>query len=742
MQHKMQFKITLLGFLFVVGCTQFVQSQSNKDPFIEQLLSKMTLDEKLGQMTLFTTDWESTGPTIRGGYENDVKTGRCGALFNSHTADFTRRLQKLAVEESRLKIPLLFGYDVIHGYKTMFPIPLGEAASWDLDAIYKSAEVMSREAAAAGLHWTFAPMVDITREPRWGRVMEGAGEDVYLGSRIAEARVKGIQGSGFEKADRVAACVKHYAAYGAPIAGRDYNSVEISERVFRETYLPPYHAAVKAGALTIMTSFNDYNGVPATGNKYLLQDILRGEWGFDGMVVSDYTSVNEMINHGVVANETEAGILALQAGLDMDMQGAIYQDKIKEGLLDGRINIGQIDNSVRNILKLKKKLGLFDDPYRFSNNEREAKIILSKEHLEASRDVARKSVVLLKNDKNVLPLATSAKSILVVGPLGDDKQNLIGAWSASGEARHCVSLYEGLQQHPSAMGRKFQYVKGCEIEGADKGGFAEALEKASQADVIILAIGEHRDMSGEAASRAKIRIPGVQEELLMKLYATGKPIITVLMNGRPLVLDEAVNNTHALLEAWWLGTQAGNALADIIYGAYNPSGKLPISFPRHEGQIPVYYASKSTGRPYDPSVKWNTQYQDIPNAPLFSFGFGLSYTTFTYSEPKVDKAQFSAGDKMSVSVDVTNTGNYDGEEVVQLYIKDKVASVTRPVRELKGFKKVMIKKGETQKLVFDLDRESFSLFNKDMKWTTEAGEFDIFVGPSSDTQNKVTVTLK
>ena len=742
MYRKLFFNITSVICIITLGYSQLVQGQNNKDPFIEDLLSKMTLDEKLGQMTLFTTDWESTGPTIRDGYQNDVRSGRCGALFNSHTAAFTRQLQKIAVEESRLKIPLLFGYDVIHGYKTMFPIPLGEAASWDLEAMRRSAEVMSKEAAAAGLHWTFAPMVDISREPRWGRVMEGAGEDVFLGSRIAEARVRGIQGNGFQNADRVAACVKHYAAYGAPIAGRDYNSVEISERVFRETYLPPYHAAVKAGALTVMTSFNDYNGVPATANKYLLQDILRGEWGFDGMVVSDYTSVNEMVNHGVAANDTDAGILALQAGLDMDMQGAIYQDKIKQGLIDGRIDIGMVDNSVRNILNLKKKLGLFEDPYRFSNSEREAKTILSKEHLEASRDVARKSVVLLKNDKNTLPLSSKNKRILIVGPLGDDKVNLIGAWSASGESTHTVSLVEGIQQHPMRSGATVDFVKGCNIEGTDTSGFADALKKASQADVIIMAIGEHRDMTGEAASRAKIRIPGVQEELLKQIYATGKPVVTIVMNGRPLVLDVVHEHTHALVEAWWLGTQTGNALADVLFGAYNPSGKLPISFPRHEGQIPVYYNSKSTGRPYDPSVKWNTQYQDMPNSPFYSFGYGLSYTTFSYSIPKVDKSQFTANDKITVSVDVSNTGMYDGEEVVQLYIRDLVASVTRPMRELKAFRKLMIKKGETKTVSFELDKESFSLFNQKMNWVTEPGDFDIFVGPSSDTQNKVSVTLK
>jgi len=720
--------------------TSKISSVSKKDPFIEQLMSKMTLDEKLGQMTLYTTDWESTGPTIRGGYQDDIKSGRCGALFNSHTVDFTTQLQKIAMEESRLKIPLLFGYDVVHGYKTMFPIPLGEAASWDLEAIEKSAYIMSKEAAASGLHWTFAPMVDITREPRWGRVMEGAGEDPYLGSRIAEARVKGIQGDGFGKMDRLLACVKHFAAYGAPIAGRDYNSVEISERVFRETYLPPYEAAIKAGAKTVMTSFNDYDGVPASGSKYLLTDILRKEWGFDGFVVTDYTSINEMVNHGVAKDATDAGIMAVNAGVDMDMQSAAFQEKIKIGITDGRVKIEKIDASVRRILRLKKELGLFENPYKFSDKQRESKTIMAKEHLEASKDVAKKSVVLLKNS-GILPLPKKQLKILVTGPLADDKNNLIGAWSASGEGRHCVSLYEGLRQHPASANYNFEHLKGCEIEGNDRSQFNIILEKASTSDVIILAIGEHKDMSGEAASKTMIRIPGVQEELLKALKTIGKPIITVVMNGRPLVLNEVDLNSDAVIEAWWLGTQAGNALADIIYGDYNPSGKLPICFPRNEGQIPIYYNHKNTGRPLNPTDKYTTKYLDAPNTPLYAFGYGLSYTTFAYSTPSTSKVSFSDADQVTISVNVSNTGNYDGEEVVQLYIRDLIASVTRPVKELKAFKKLMIKKGETKNFEFVLSKKDFEFYDQAMKKTTEAGEFHIFVGSNSDTKNKISVFL-
>ncbi len=735
----------IVTMFFLAACSPKnaikIVNTSKPDPFIEQLIAKMTLDEKLGQMTLYTTDWETTGPTIRGGYKDDIKSGRCGALFNSHTVDFTTQLQKIAIEETRLKIPLLFGYDVIHGYKTMFPIPLGEAASWDLQAIEKSAYIMSKEAAASGLHWTFAPMVDISREPRWGRVMEGAGEDPYLGSRIAEARVKGIQGDGFAKTDRLLACVKHFAAYGAPIAGRDYNSVEISERVFRETYLPPYEAAIKAGAKTVMTSFNDYNGVPASGSKYLLTDILRKEWGFDGFVVTDYTSINEMVLHGVAKDETDAGIMAVNAGVDMDMQSAAFQEKIKTGIIDGRIKIQQIDASVRSILKIKKELGLFENPYRFSDKTREATTIMAKEHLDASKDIAKRSVVLLKNS-GILPLPKKQMKILVTGPLADDKNNLIGAWSGSGEGRHCVSLYEGLRQHSAANNYTFEHIKGCEIEGNDRSQFNIILEKAKISDVIILAIGEHKDMSGEAASKTMIRIPGVQEELLRALKAVGKPIITIVMNGRPLVLNDIDQDSDAVLEAWWLGTQTGHALADIIYGDYNPSGKLPMSFPRHEGQIPIYYNHKSTGRPLIQNSKYTTKYLDMPNTPLYSFGYGLSYTTFKYAKPMTTKSNFYINESVVVSVDVTNTGNYDGEEVVQLYIRDMVASVTRPVKELKAFQKLMIKKGETQKVTFTLMKKDLEIYDQNMEKVIEPGEFYIFIGGNSDTDNGIKIELK
>lgn len=708
------------------------------DPRIEKLLAKMTLEEKIGQMTLYTTDWESTGPTIRDGYKNDIRSGNCGALFNSHTVPFTRELQRIAVEETRLKIPLLFGYDVIHGYKTIFPIPLGEAASWDLDAIERSARIAATEAAASGLHWTFAPMVDIGRDPRWGRVMEGAGEDTYLGCRIAEARVRGFQGKGIGNTDAVIACVKHYAAYGAPIGGRDYNTVDMSERFFREYYLPPYKAAVKAGAMTVMASFNDYDGVPATGNKYLLQHILRDEWAFKGFVVTDYTGINEMVKHGVVADDKAAGELAVQAGIDMDMQGAVYQRFLAQSAKEGKVKMAQIDEAVRRILALKFQLGLFEDPYKFSNAQRAQATILSPENRAAARDVARKSMVLLKNANQVLPLNKQQK-IALIGPLAETKNDLIGNWSGAGSGADCVSLLEGLQ---NAGMKPVAVAKGCAIDSEDQSGFKAALDAAAQADVVVLAIGERADMSGEAASRAYITVPGAQEALLTALKAIGKPVVVVLMNGRPLTIPNIDRQADAILETWWSGTEAGNAIADVLSGAYNPSGKLTMSFPRTTGQIPVYYNHKSAGRPFDPNSKWTTKYIDEANAPLYAFGYGLSYTSFKYGVPTASKTAFKKGESIVISVELTNTGNVDGEEVAQLYIHDLVGSVTRPVRELKAFQKVMLRKRETKTLTFTLSDKDFSFFKQNMKFGSEPGDFEITVGGNSDTENVVRVSLK
>ncbi len=726
-----------------VGSTQRAKpTKGNKSPdaaerFVDSLLALMTVEEKIGQMTLFTTDWESTGPTLRPGYREDIRQGRCGALFNSHTVAFTRELQRIAVEESRLKIPLLFGYDVIHGYKTIFPIPLAEAASWDLEAIERSARIAATEAAAAGLHWTFAPMVDISRDPRWGRVMEGAGEDTWWGCRVAEARVRGFQGKGLGHTDAVMACVKHYAAYGAPTAGREYGTVDMSERFFREYYLPPYAAAVRAGAATVMTSFNDYDGVPATGNRYLLTDILRHELGFGGFVVTDYTAINEMVAHGVVPDEKEAGVLALQAGVDMDMQGAVFQRFLKTSLEEDKVSMAQIDTAVRRILLLKYRLGLFENPYKFCDAEREKRVLLSAEHRAAARDMARKSIVLLKNEQQVLPLSRTAR-IAVIGPLADNKSELIGNWSAAGNASDCVSLLEGIKKASQGV---VLHARGCSIEGTDRGGFASAIATAKKADVVVLAVGESAQMSGEAASRTQLSLPGVQEELVAALAATGKPLVVVLMNGRPLAIPDVVERATAVVEAWWLGTEAGNALADVLFGDYNPSGKLPMTFPRSVGQIPIFYNEKSTGRPYDPNSKWTSKYIDSPNSPLFPFGFGLSYTTFEYSAPTVSRRTFRPGDTLYVRVDVRNTGKRAGTEVVQMYVRDLVGSVTRPIRELKGVQRIELAPGQAQTVTFALTEADLRFYRRDMTFGSEPGEFDIFIGSSTAHGQSVRVEL-
>ncbi|GAB4246055.1 MAG: beta-glucosidase BglX [Saprospiraceae bacterium] len=731
----------LLTSLFLLLLFNSLAAQSRQKPInerVDSVLALMTLDEKIGQMTLFTTDWGSTGPTIRPGYREDIRQGRCGALFNAHGVTFTRELQRIAVEESRLKIPLLFGYDVIHGYKTIFPIPLAEAASWDMEAVKVSAEVAADEASAAGLHWTFAPMVDITRDPRWGRIMEGAGEDPFLASVVAAQRVKGFQGTAsFDVPNHILACVKHFAAYGAPFGGRDYNTVDMSERMFREVYLPPYQAAIEAGARTVMTAFNELNGVPATSNKWLLTDLLRHELRFKGMVVTDYTSINELVEHGVAADEKHASELAVMAGSDMDMQSAAYHRFLKGLVEEGKVPIERVDEAARRVLRLKFELGLFEDPYRFCDEQREKEVILSDRNRSIARDVARKSIVLLRNE-GVLPLPKETKKLAVLGPLAADKDNLIGFWSAAGEGRHCVSLLEGIR-NKLGNGVELLTAKGCEITGDDKSGFAQAVEMARQADAVVVAIGESREMSGEAASKVDISLPGVQEDLVKALMETGKPLVVVLMNGRTLTIPWLGENAPALLETWWLGTEAGNAIADVLFGDYNPSGKLPVSFPRHVGQIPVFYSHKPTGRPYQPNDKWRSQYLDESNDPLFPFGYGLSYTTFEIGSPKPDKTSFRSGEVVKVQVKVTNTGNREGEEVVQLYIRDKVASVTRPVKELKAFKKVSLKPGESKDLRFTLFEKDFAFLDQNLEWTIEPGEFEIKVGNSSDNVKAVVV---
>jgi beta-glucosidase len=707
-------------------------------PFIDELLTRMTLEEQIGQLGLFTSDWTVTGPTVREGYRDDIRAGRVGAIFNAYTADFTRQLQHLSVDDTRLGIPLLFGYDVIHGFRTIFPIPLGEAASWDLVAIERSARIAATEAAAEGINWTFAPMVDIARDPRWGRISEGAGEDVYLGSLIAAARVRGFQGDDLGAVDTVLATAKHYAAYGAAQAGRDYNTTDMSDRVLRTTYLPPFKAAVDAGVASVMTSFNELNGIPATGNHYLITDILRGEWGFKGFVVTDYTSINEMVQHGFARDLPHAAELAIDAGVDMDLQGGVFTEYLGQLVKEGRVSQAQIERAARRILEMKYRLGLFEDPYRYSDPARQAAEIYKPEYLEATRDMARRSMVLLKNADATLPLSDKPGTIALIGPLADSKSDLIGSWSAAGDHdKKPVTVREALAARLGDSARVL-YARGAGYAFGDAGdhsGFEKALEAARSADVVIAVMGERADMSGEAASRTRLDLPGAQSALLKQLVATGKPVVLVLMNGRPLALEWADANVDAILEAWFPGTMGGPAVVDVLFGDYNPSGKLPVTFPRTVGQVPLYYDAKNTGRPYTPDKadeKYLSRYLDTPNTPLYAFGYGLSYTRFEYSDVSLDATEIGPGDTLTASVTVTNAGDYDGEEVVQLYIHDLVGSVTRPVKQLKGFKKIRLAAGESRTVRFSLNAQDLAFYRADMSYGTEPGAFDLFIGGASD----------
>lgn len=729
--------------LFLAACS--AEKSKTSDPIdqkVDSLLALMTLEEKIGQLTLYTSDHDVTGPTIRAQYKEDIMAGKVGSIFNAVGAEYTKKLQKMAVEQTRLGIPLIFGYDVIHGHRTIFPIPLAEASSWDLVAMKLSAQIAAKEAASQGLHWTFAPMVDISRDPRWGRIMEGAGEDHYLGSLIAKAKVLGFQGDNLADITTVMACMKHYAAYGAPQGGRDYHTVDMSERTLREVYLPPYKAGIDAGAATVMTSFNELDGVPATGSKFLMTDILRNEWGFEGFVVTDYTAIMEMMYHGFAADTAHAAELSINAGTDMDMQAGFYQDKLPALVNGGKVSIATIDESVKRILKKKFELGLFDDPYAYSDVQREKETLMAPAHMEAAKDIARKSIVLLKNDGNILPISQEVKSIAVIGPLADAHREMIGAWSAQGDANMAISILTGLKaKYPNT---KITYAKGCEINSADKSGFAEAVKAASLSQIVILSVGEAAGMSGEASSRTDIKLPGVQEDLIKEIMKLNKPTVAVLTNGRPLDVSLLDATVPSILETWFLGTQAGYAIADVIAGDYNPAGKLTVSFPRNLGQIPIHYNMKNTGRPIesDPKSKYTSKYLDVPNSPLYPFGYGLSYTTFEYTAIAVDKESFSVGDSVKVSVKVKNTGARAGEEVVQLYIRDLVGSVTRPVKELKEYRKIALNAGEEKEVVFYLANADLAFYRQDMTFGSEPGYFNVFVGGSSASVLQRTFELK
>ena len=727
-------KIALI-FVLLFCYTSIYSQQNEIDRKVEELLQKMTLEEKIGQLNQYSGDSEATGPiTINPNKQSEIKNGQLGSMLNVKSVEHTQQFQQLAMQ-SRLKIPLLFGLDVVHGYKTTFPIPLAEAASWDLEAIELSARVAAVETSASGIHWTFAPMVDISRDPRWGRVMEGAGEDTYLGSKIAYARVKGFQGNNIGDTDAVMACVKHFAAYGAAVGGRDYNSVDMSYRMLWETYLPPFKAALDAGAATFMNSFNDLNGIPATGNTYLQRDILKGKWNFKGFVVSDWGSIGEMIAHGYSKDSKEAAFQAITAGSDMDMESNAYRNNLAELVKENKISIDVIDDAVRRILYKKFELGLFDDPFKFSNPERQKAALTNLEHTKAARSVASKSIVLLKNEKNVLPLSKETKTIAFIGPMVKPKRINHGFWAIDlkdVDSTYIVSQWEGLERKVG-KNTKLLYAKGCSVEGTDKSGFKEAIAVAKKADVVILSIGEAFNMSGEAKSRSTIQLPGVQEDLIKELQKTGKPIVILINAGRPLVFNWIAENMPTIVYTWWLGSEAGNAIADVLFGDYNPSGKLPMTFPRTEGQIPIYYNHFNTGRPSINEDKvYKSTYIDLPNSPQFPFGFGLSYTTFQYSDLKLSTQKIKSSETIEVTFKLTNSGKFEGEEVVQLYLRDKVGCVVRPIKELKDFEKVKLAVGETKTITFIIDKSKLSFYNDKLEYITEAGEFDLMIGSSSE----------
>ncbi|MFA6030572.1 MAG: glycoside hydrolase family 3 N-terminal domain-containing protein [Elusimicrobiota bacterium] len=690
---------------------------------VEALLSRMTLEEKLGQLQQL--DGLSEG-TARPEFADLARKGRLGSTLNVRGAANVNALQRIAVEESRLKVPILFAFDVIHGYRTVFPVPLAEAASWDPAAAERAAAVAAAEAAAVGLKWTFAPMVDIARDPRWGRIVEGSGEDAYLGAALARARVRGFQGADPAAPDKVAACAKHWAAYGAAESGRDYNTTDVSERVLRETYFPPFRAAVEAGVATFMSAFNDLDGIPATANRWILTDVLRGEWGFDGLVVTDYTAVAELIPHGLAADGADAARLALSAGADMEMVSRLYNEHGPKLVADGRLPLKTVDEAVRRVLRLKFRLGLFEHPY--VDPKREKTALLTKENLAAARAAAAKSFVLLKNDGGVLPLDKGIKTLAVLGPLADDP-SVIGSWSGDGKKEDALTLLAGLRAKFPKM--TILHAKGCAIDDASSAGFQEAVAAAGKADAVVLALGESSEMSGEASSRSTLDLPGRQLELAEAVLAAGKPVAVVLMNGRPLTLTRLAAKAPAILETWFAGSQAGPAIADALFGDVNPGGKLPVTFPRALGQVPLYYNHKGTGRPPALDNKYTSKYLDVPVTPLYPFGYGLSYTSFRLSGLELSAGSIQPDGTLEVRASVENAGARAGDEVVQLYIRDAAASATRPVRELKGFERVTLKPGEKRAVVFTLGPKELGALDARMRFTVEPGKFQVFVGTDS-----------
>jgi len=732
------------------------KSTSATNPFeekVDSILNLMTLEEKIGQLNLPSAGQFTTGQATNSDIGSKIEKGLVGGLFNIKTVEKIREVQKIAVEKSRLKIPLLFGMDVIHGYETTFPIPLGLSCSWDMEMIEKTARIAAIEASSDGINWTFSPMVDISRDPRWGRVSEGSGEDAFLGSQIAKAMVKGYQGDDLASNKTILACVKHFALYGAPEAGRDYNTVDMSKIRMYNEYLPPYKAAIDAGVGSVMASFNEIDGIPATGNRWLLTDLLRDDWGFQGFVVTDYTGINEMEDHGV-GDLQQVSTLALNAGVDMDMVGEGFLTTLKKSVDEGKVKIAAIDAAVKRILTAKYQLGLFEDPFRYCDDNRAKTEIFTDESRTFSRKVASESMVLLKNDKQLLPFKKSG-TIALIGPLANSKENMPGTWSVATKLEYAISVLEGLK---SVAGDKatILYAKGSNLDydvefekhatmfgreiprdgRTDKQLIDEALAIASKADVVVAALGESSEMSGESSSRSNIQIPQVQKDLLNALLKTGKPVVLVLFTGRPLVIVDENATVPAILNVWFPGSEAGVAISDVLFGDVNPSGKLTATFPMHVGQIPIFYSHKNTGRPLGNAEgkfeKFRSNYLDVRNEPLFPFGFGLSYTTFNYNNLQLSATKMDAKGSVNVSVEVTNSGNVDGKEVVQLYVRDLVGSVTRPIKELKGFQKIEIKKGETKTVNFKLTENDLKFYNSNLDFVAEPGTFQVFVGTDSN----------
>ncbi len=751
----------IVWFLLFTFCAR-AQQQDNMDKFVSDLMTKMTIEEKIGQLNLVTGGEAITGSAVSTGVETKIKAGQIGGIFSMSSPTKIRAAQELAVKHSRLGIPIIFGMDVIHGYKTMFPIPLGLAATWDMTLIRESARIAAVEASADGINWTFSPMVDISRDPRWGRISEGSGEDTYLGSRIAAEMVRGYQGNDLTANNTLMACVKHFALYGAAEAGRDYHTTDMSLHRMYNEYFPPYKAAIDAGAGTVMTSFNDINGVPATANKWLMTDVLRKQWGFEGMVVTDYTAVNELIDHGFGDLQTVSA-LALNAGVHMDMVGEGFLTTLKKSLDEGKVTEQEINEACRLVLEAKYKLGLFDDPYKYCSEERAKSEILKPEHLAKAREIAGKSFVLLKNENQLLPLEKSG-TVALIGPLANSGPNMPGTWSVSADLGNTPSLLEGMQV---VLGNQVRIVHhlGANLmsdakyqeratmfgraiprdERPESEILAEALEVAKSADVIVAALGESSEMTGESSSRTDLDIPDTQRRLLDALLKTGKPVVLVLFTGRPLTLTWEQEHVPAILNVWFGGTETGKAVADVLFGDAIPSGKLPATFPKNVGQIPLYYSAKNTGRPLAEGAwfqKFRSNYLDVDNDPLYPFGYGLSYTTFAYSDIILDKNSMRSGDKIKATIALSNTGNYDGEEVVQLYIRDLVGSVTRPLKELKGFQKVFLKKGESREIAFEISIEDLKFYNNNLEFVAEPGDFKLFIGTNSRDVKEATFSLR